>query len=328
MATKKKHKLFDFFNYHRDNRVDALEEDTTPTIKRYFKLLGRRFWKLITLNMMMLPMIAPILIALYIWFGVDRTPTVTSGLFPQIFAANQLSPSPESTILLDLYGMQSTIPVYNATPAYIGVAICALVLLVTFGWQNAGATYVLRSMVRGEPVFVWSDYFYAVKRNLKQGLLLGILDFVVIFLLAFDIGYFWNQAGTSFLTNVGFWLTCLIIILYFLMRFYMYLLMITFDLSIRKILKNALIFAVLGFKRNIMAVLGILLITAVNVALLLLLGPTPLGGVPIILPFLYYLSVTAFTAAYGAYPIIERYMIKPYLKAEDEEAEEVVSEEE
>ncbi len=321
MATKKKNKLFEFFNYHRDNRPDAIEEDTTPTLKRYFKLLGRRFWKLITLNMMMLPLIAPILIALYIWFGVERTPTVTNGLFPQIFAANQLAPSPESTILLDLYGTQATIPVYNATPAYIGVGICALILFVTFGWQNVGATYVLRGMVRGEPVFVWSDYFYAIKRNLKQGLLLGMLDFVVIFLLAFDIGYFWNQAGSSFLTNVGFWAVCALLILYFLMRFYIYLLLVTFELSIRKILKNALIFAVLGFKRNIMAILGLVLITAINVLLLLLLGPTPVGGVPIILPFLYYLSVTAFTSAYAAYPIIERYMIIPYLKAEEEDAE-------
>ncbi len=331
MATKKKNRLFEFFNYHRDNRPDAIEEDTTPTLKRYFKLLSRRFWKLITLNMMMLPMVAPILIALYIWFGVDRTPTVTNGVFPQIFAANQLAPSPESTILLDLYGKQATIPVYNATPAYIGVAICALILFITFGWQNVGATYVLRGMVRGEPVFVWSDYFYAIKRNLKQGLFLGMLDFVVIFLLAFDIGYFWNQTGTSFGTNMLFWATCLLLILYFLMRFYVYLLLVTFDLSIRKILKNALIFAVLGFKRNIMAILGLFLITAINVALLFLLMSTPLGGVPIILPFLYYLSVTAFTSAYAAYPIIERYMIKPYLKAQDEAtaaAEDVVSEEE
>ena len=110
-------------------------------------------------------------------------------------------------------------------------------------------------------------------------------------------------------------------ILYFVMRFYIYLMMITFDLSIRKLLKNALIFAVLGFKRNVMAILGILLITGINLALLLLLGGTFLSGVPIILPVIYYLAVTAFTATYAAYPIIERYMILPYIKKESEEQE-------
>lgn len=320
MATKKKNRLFEFFNYNRNDR-DAIEEDTTPTLKRYFKLLGRRFWKLVTVNMMMLPIIAPILIALYIWFSIDRTPTLTNALFPQLFAPNQLSPTPESTILLDLYGIQTAVPVYNALPSYIGVGVCALFLFVTFGWQNVGVTYVLRNMVRGEPVFVWSDYFYAVKRNLKEGLLLGMLDFVVLVLLVFDIGYFWNQTG-AFWMNVGFYGICALLILYFFMRFYIYLLLVTFDLSIRKILKNALIFTMLGIKRNLMATLGLVLITGVNLALIILLGGTPLGGIPIILPFLYYLSVTAFTTTYAAYPIIDRYMIAPYVGAQAEEAEE------
>ena len=62
MTNEKKNKLFGFFDYNRDNRPDAVEEDTTPTLGRYFKVLGRRFWKLITLNLMMLPLILPVLI--------------------------------------------------------------------------------------------------------------------------------------------------------------------------------------------------------------------------------------------------------------------------
>ena len=77
---------------------------------------------------------------------------------------------------------------------------------------------------------------------------------------------------------------------------------------------NALIFSVLGFKRNIMGALGILILTAVAVAFLALFAAL-LGGniaIPLILPFLYYLSFTAFMSAYAAYPIIDRYMIAPY----------------
>ena len=103
------------------------------------------------------------------------------------------------------------------------------------------------------------------------------------------------------------------------MRFYIYLLIVTFDLSIYKILKNALIFSLLGFKRNIMGVLGILLITALHVILLLLLISTPLSGLPIILPFLWYMAAVTFTSAYAAYPVIDRYMIAPYANQEDEE---------
>ena len=113
-----------------------------------------------------------------------------------------------------------------------------------------------------------------------------------------------------------------ICILYFFMRFYIYLMMVTFDLSIRKILKNALIFTVLGWKRNLLALLGIAVITAINIAFFPLFAVTPLGiAIPLILPFLYYLSVTAFTSAYAAYPIIDRYMIDPYQNPVEEDSQ-------
>ena len=319
MAEKKKEGiLFRFFNPNRDNHIDALEEDTRPTFKRYFKLLGRKFWNLISLNVMMLPMILPIFLILYLYIGLEKTPTENTPLFSVLYGANLIESSPSATILLDLFGGQVGVPTYNNTASYVGIGICALFLLLTFGWQNVGSTYILRSMVRGEPVFLLSDYFYAVRRNLKQGLLMGILDVVAIFLLGFDMLYF-GGSPTSYWMNVGYYAIFALILLYFFMRFYIYLMLVTFELPIRKILKNALIFTVLGWKRNLMGTIGILVITSINVVLVPIFAVTPLGiAIPLILPFLYYLSVTSFTSAYAAYPIIERYMIEPYSKTEDD----------
>jgi uncharacterized membrane protein YesL len=200
------------------------------------------------------------------------------------------------------------------------MGICIAFLVITFGWQNVGAAYIVRNMVRGEPVFIWSDYFYAIKRNLKQGFFLGLIDAVVIFTLGFDIAYFWGRTG-SFTLDAGFFITIALIIIYFLMRFYIYLLLVTFDLSIYKILKNALIFSMLGFKRNFMGVLGIVMITGFHVFLFPLLIATPLSGIPIILPFIWYMAAVTFTSAYAAYPVIDRYMIAPYVGSQDEEEE-------
>ena len=326
MANETKNKLFGFFDYNRDNRPDAVEEDTTPTLKRYFKLLARRFWKLITLNLMMLPLIIPALVCFYLYVSMRQTPVAGEVLFPQLLGANAVSATPTSTLLFDLFGAQQNIPVFT-TWTYIGMGICIAFLVITFGWQNIGAAYIVRNMVRGEAVFVWSDYFYAIKRNLKQGFFLGLIDAVILFTLGFDISYFWGRGGT-FTLDVGFYLTIALIVLYFLMRFYIYLLIVTFDLSIYKILKNALIFSLLGFKRNIMGVLGIALITALHVMLLLLLISTPLSGLPIILPFLWYMAAVTFTSAYAAYPVIDRYMIAPYANQVDEEETEEESVEE
>ena len=318
---KKKGKLFGFFDYNRDNRPDAVEEDTTPTLKRYFKLLGRRFWKLVTLNLMMLPIIIPILVCFYLYISTQQTPVSGEVLFPQLLGANAVSGTPTTTLLFDLFGAQQNIPVFT-TWTYVGMGICIAFLVITFGWQNVGAAYIVRNMVRGEPVFIWSDYFYAIKRNLKQGFFLGLIDAVVLFTLGFDIAYFWGRTGT-FTLDAGFYITLALIIIYFLMRFYIYLLLVTFDLSIYKILKNALIFSMLGFKRNIMGVLGIALITGIHVLLIPLLITTPLSGIPIILPFIWYMALVTFTSAYAAYPIIDRYMIAPYLSQTAEEEESV-----
>ncbi len=305
-------KLFRFFDFHRDNRPDAPEEDTHPTVIRYFKLLGRRFWKLISLNIMMLPMILPLLLIVYFYSGSNTTPSQSEMIFPQLYGANLIESSPTSTFLLDVFGTQLNIPVFNNTKTYILMGICALFLLVTYGWQNVGSAYILRSMVRGEPVFLFSDYFYAVKRNLKQGFWLGVMDLLATVLLVLDFLYFSNLPS-SFFTDMAYFLILALIVVYFFMRFYLYLMLITFELSFKQLFKNALIFVVLGFKRNIMAVLGIVLLVSFNVLLFALFSMTSLGiAIPLVLLFLYPLAVFNFTTTYAAYPVIDRYMIAPY----------------
>lgn len=314
--------MFKWFNANRANRPDAVEEDTRPTLKRYFKLLGRRFWQLISVNLMMLPMVIPIVLIFFLSLGFEQTPVQNSYAFSQLYGANLIEQTPATTTMLDLFGAQLMIPVYNVWTYILG-GLCIAFMIATFGWQNVGITYIMRGMVRGDAVFPLSDYFYAIKRNLKQGFFMGLMDLVLLFLIVFDIVYLWNSSNAF-----AFFGICAIAILYFFMRFYMYLMLVTFDLSIRKILKNALIFITLGIKRNLMAVLGLVMITAFNLLLFPLLGATPLGiAIPLILPLLYYLAVCTFTTTYAAYPIIERYMITPYMKKEDEEEFEDADEE-
>ena len=317
---KKNNRLFNLFNMNRDRLYDAEEEDTSPTLKRYFKLLGRKFWRLISVNLLMLPMIVPILLAIYFYLGSDTTPIENNPLFSQLYGANLISQTPASTTLLNIFGAQLNVPVYENTTTYVLIGIVLVFLVITFGWQNVGITYILRSLVRGEPVFLFSDYFYAIKRNLKQGFFMGLLDVAVIFLLGFDYFYF-SSLPSSFFNDFCFFAILLIAVLYFFMRLYIYLMLVTFDLSIRKILKNALIFSVLGIKRSIMAVLGLIVILSFQFLLFSAFYMTALGiAIPLIVFLLYFLGITSFTCAYAAYPTIERYMIDPYINAADEES--------
>ena len=171
--------------------------------------------------------------------------------------------------------------------------------------------------MRGDSAFLWSDYFYAIRRNLKQGLLFGILDLTLIVVLAADI-FFFYPLSQGFGYGLMYGLVLALGILYLTMRFYIYPMMITFDLSIYKLLKNALLFTMLGIKRNVLAVLGIFFVVILN-AVAILWGLSVGFTVPLILPFFYLLALLGFISMYAAYPAIKRYMIDPYEVSDEDE---------
>lgn len=305
---------FAFLN-KRKNVPDAVEEKTEPTLKFFFKLLFRKFSKLVTLNLMMLFTVIPFIAVFFIYFFSSQSYSQIAPEFASLLGVHTVANSASASLELELNLAQMGAPLLNGFQ--IGAIIfCAVFLIATWGWQNVGATYVVREMLSGKPSFVWSDYFYAIKRNFKQSFFFGIFDSVIIAVLALDFVqlYFSNS---DFMESMMFFIICAIIVLYAVMRMYLYLMMITFDLSFKKLLKNALIFSVLGFKRNFMAALGVIVLLAIHILLIVLLLPYGIA-IPIILPLLYALALITFISAYAAFPVIKKYMIDPY---EDENAD-------
>lgn len=319
MEEKKTRKFF----FRPVERPDAEAEDTTPTLRYFFKLFWRKLGKLFSLNLLMIFQVLPLIAAVLIYIFGKTTPTIHDPLFAPLYGAHTINPSPLSALLLGIFGNQLDVP-YLTTGKLVAIILLVALTALTWGWQNVGATYNLRSLVRGDSCFLFSDYFYAIRRNLKQGFFVGLLDFIIIAVLAVDFFYFRNYVsslGSGFL----YIFVIALIVIYTLMRFYLYLMLVTFDLSTRKLLKNALIFSVLGIKRNVMGLLGIVLLAALN--LLIIVPCLSIGfSAPIILPLFYFLSFTGFIAAYAAYPNIRRYMIDPVAPAENPDAEDMPDE--
>ena len=294
---------------NRDGKGIDPGEDTTPNLKFFFKQLWRKLSKIISLNMLMIFQVIPLIACLYLYFiATPTTPTLSSPEYSALFGINEVSSSALSSIHLSIFSFQTPLPTYNT---YIYWVIGALLLfeVITYGWQKVGSIYVMRGLVRGDSVFVLSDFFYGIKKNIKQGFILGVIDCLAMFALAFDIFYFITSPSSGF-NNFMYVMTIALIIIYIIFRFYIYLMAVTFDMKIRKIFKNALIFVVLGIKRNIMALLGLALVTAF--AALLIFCFLPMGlGVTLVLPLIYYLGVCAFIYTYAAYPVIKKYMIDP-----------------
>ncbi|MBO5939434.1 MAG: DUF624 domain-containing protein [Clostridia bacterium] len=304
---KKKFKLFDM---NRDGKGVYEVETRKPTLKFFFVLLWRKFSQLLQLNLMMLLKIIPILTVLGLYLLGTKTPTVTEAIYVPISGITKIIHAPSLTAALDLSSIQMELPVLSPWMNVL-IIVLTLFLALTWGWQSVGSTYVLRGLFRGDAVFVFSDYFHAIKKNFKQAFLLGLLDFLFTAVLILDFIFFYYRTGVSFGMDLMYFAVFAMGIIYLVMRFYLYHLLITFELSNFKIIKNALIFSILGIKRNIMALIGFVVFLAFHIVLIILLLPIGIS-IPLVLPFVYILALFGFISTYAAYPIIDRYMIQPY----------------
>lgn len=314
---EKKKRRFKLFDSQREGKGITKEEALLPPgLKKFFILYKRDFSRLLSVNILMVLGNFPALFLILALSGlVSNELAYPSNDAFGVFAG-LVEIEGYSAPLLALNGILGTVGTANAyTPlTYLFFSLGALTFF-TFGCVNVGTTYILRNMVKGEPVFVWNDFWYAIRRNFKQGFFFGVLDLLVLVLLPYNVLIL--AQGGGFGNGILFWLNIVFGVLYLAMRSYIYIQMVTFDLSLYKILKNSLIFSIVGFKRNFLAFVGKLLLVLITVALAY---SGVLFSLAIVLPFLLLFANGAYMGVYAAYYKIEELMIKPYLKEQEEKA--------
>ena len=102
-----------------------------------------------------------------------------------------------------------------------------------------------------------------------------------------------------------FFMSLFLALLYFFMRTYIYLMIVTVDLNLYKLFKNALALSIVGIKRNLAAFIGVLLVCRIEYRLLYIYFP--LG---VILPFVILFSLCTMMGVYAAYPVILKHVIR------------------
>ena len=195
-------------------------------------------------------------------------------------------------------------------PWYITYPL-VLIAIILQGPLTCGLTYCMRNHAREE--HVWgSDVFVRAWRNKWQGLILGIIDALVLFGV---VMYAFGTEGLGMEANIFIYFKFLsygIGLIWLIMRWYAYQMVVTFNLKIRGILKNAWMFVILGIWRNLAAVVIIALITA-----LFLLFPM---YYPATMPFflicmmMIFWSLTMFMGVFITYPVTHRYLVAPAME--------------
>ena len=324
MNKKKPFKLFDLT---RDGRgIAKHREDATPGLKRFFVSYKNNFSKLVYVNIFYCVGNFPLLFLILALSGVSQNQIFLplSDLFQNIsgIIAADGGITPYKLILYSLEGLQSD-TLAPTVLTYIFYAIGALTLF-TFGPVAAGCAYILRNLVSGEPVFVWTDFWYALKRNLKQSIIFGVIDVIINAVLIFNL--FTYVTSDNFLYSMMFWSNVIIFLLYFFMRYYVYVQMVTFKLTLFKMIKNSLIFSLVGLKRNVMALLGIVILLLLE-ALITFGSGGVLLPLAVVAPIAILFSTFAYMKVYASYFKIKELMIDPYYKDHPEERPEAPDEE-
>lgn len=304
-------KGFKLFNYDKPGK-GVKKEATDYSLVGFFKLFKRKFFDLSKVNFLWVLMNFPLFFGLVGLSGNFSVPfsTPADPLYPIISGVSKISQSPSVSALWGVLG-KNTVAEYYGDTARVLFYLTALVIL-TFGLANTGMAYVLRNHAREEYVDMPADFFRAIKNNFWQGLLLGIVDIALSAMMVFDLVFFAVNSGVSFMFSMMFFFCIFLALVWVIMRFYMYQILVTFELSIFKVLKNSFIFALVGLKRNILAVIGVALTVALNVVIYIYF--LPLGG---LLPFFITVALTTFMGTFAAYPNIKKIMIDPYYKSTD-----------
>lgn len=317
---KKKFNIFDYYNFHRkdaqkDDLGDILEH---PDLKTFFKLFGRKFYQLISVNLYLIFGNFPLFFLLFAMSNYTSliSTAPASQLFPALYGMSKFVDSPAIEALKGVFGLQVQISV----PTIGTYVLCGLAGLVifTFGIVNVGVTYIIRNMVKGEPVFLWTDFWYIIKRNLRQAILYGILDLAILGLMVWNLYFYLTNFGAGIQHQIFFFMILIMLVIYLFMRNYTYTLLLTFKYKITQILKNALIFTFLGVKRNLGYGLLIVLTLVLNYWIFTVFPPLGL-----ILPFVITPVICMFIGIYGAFPVIHEYLIKPLDTDEDEPDDEI-----
>ncbi len=308
---KDKKKRFKLIDLERDGRgISKSSSSPDNSLKRFFRTLWDNAGKILYVNILMVLGNFPIFFLIAVLSGYTKyTAYLPSGdLFQNlsgVFMMKEASP-----YLMSLYALEG-LPnqiLINSVISYVFIGISLLTLL-TFGIVNVGTAYILRNIAKGDPVFVWSDFWYAIRRNYKQALPFGAIDALINALLIYNV--FITVTGSNFITSVMFWINVILFVLYFFMRFYIYVQMVTFKLSVFKILKNSLSFALLGFKRNILVLFAAMLFLAIELCTLFAFGGIFIS-IAVIFPLSVMFSVLAYMKVFASYFKIKEIMIDPY----------------
>jgi uncharacterized membrane protein YesL len=181
----------------------------------------------------------------------------------------------------------------------------------------AGLAFVTRNYVREEHAFIFSDFMDAVKQNFKAFLINGVICYFGYIIFSVAISYYLAECKNNSLFYFLFAVCIFVLIIFVFAQYYVPVSIVTFDLNLKQIYKNSLIFSIIGLWRNLL-ITFILLIVFGGLYILLYMVPVSLFFI-VLFVFLFLFSFCMFLINFIVYPLIDKSMIQPFQKDREDD---------
>lgn len=264
------------------------DEPQKHGVLRFFIVSGRKFWDMVLLNIMYLISSLPAIL-LYTVIGWVFLGDTGRGV-GTLLAAEGLG---AEELLMLQEGM------------HLILAFCFALLMVGClgsGAPRAGMSYVLRNYSVESHAFLWSDFKEHSLKNFGKATAMLIIDLVIVFVLCFDIYAYSNQSGFLGLTATYF--AIFLFIIYILMHPYIYMQMVSFDMNLKDIIKNAFYLTVIKLFQNIGC-----FIFALGLMILFIDVVYQWNMLIFVLVFLLY-SFPCLVLDMNSFSVVKKYMVK------------------
>ena len=185
--------------------------------------------------------------------------------------------------------------------------------VLTNGLAAAGITNVTRNIARDKHSFGTSDFLETISKNWKQALPAGIINTLIYIILSFDI-YFFYISAKGLMSTIGLGISLCMLFVFTVMQYYIWTLIITFNFKLKQVYKNSFKFVFINMKMNLLCFFAILLVYAVNIAVIFLLQSYFLVVITFEL-LIYILTFPSFRyllVQFCTFPSIKKYIIDPY----------------
>ena len=238
-------RMMNNFYYGKSGKGDFKQDDLPRTRWQLFwEMLRIRFSAISRLNLMTVAAWLPLIIVVAMSLMQIINAVVITGDYRAYQESGDAGSLTEEQIAIFAEADMNTLvtDVVNGTLSRLTLLLIPCLLIT--GPVKAGVAYVTRNWARDEHAFMWTDFKDAVKENWKQALGVSAISSVLPIVLYVGYQFYGNMAQDQPFFYLPQMLLIMLALVWALGCVFMYPMMVTYQVSFGKLVKNSLMLAI------------------------------------------------------------------------------------